>query len=316
MTGKRIPPPNYTQVPNVLIDEIMAGLTGAEFKVLTFIARQTFGWQRDWTRNQYATQECIARVTGLSAGAVKLAIKSLRAHGLIESRRLDKVGRGGQGLEYRLVVMGQPLTDNKRYGSMVDGQRLPILLKETREKETGTDSNESGAGTNGVPVAAPLAAHTNGSTQPEHLASPALPSVNGQVRATDLGADAGDPPVMAAQPKPRSARNGKANANGSTPAEPDGDPSRAAESKLVFGELCAWLGLDWQRLPANTRGRLNKTAANIIAADLGVEDVTRARHAWAADWRGKQGQAPGFGQLEDLVAQAVDVRPRDLAEIW
>lgn len=163
-----------------------------------------------------------------------------------------------------------------------------------------TDAKASGEGTNGVPVAAPPAMHTNGngSTQPEPPASPGLPSVavNGASPAAAAGAGAAEPKLK------RSARNGKASANGSTPAEPD--PERAAESKLVFGELCAWLGLDWTRLPANTRGRLNKTTAALLDAGLGAAAVARARDAWRFDWRAKGGQVPDLSQVEGLVARA------------
>lgn len=85
----------------------------------------------------------------------------------------------------------------------------------------------------------------------------------------------------------------------------------------MFGALCTWLGLDWKRLPANTRGKLNKIAGNIMAAGLDAATVERAAELWQTDdWRGKRGQAPTFGQLEDLVAAAVDTRPRDLDQIW
>lgn len=161
-----------------------------------------------------------------------------------------------------------------------------------------TVPNGTAQAANDAAPRAPLAAHTNGSTQPEPLASPGLPplAVNG---ASPAGA--GEPYVLPAKPK-RSARNGKASANGSAHAEPN--PERAAESKLVFGELCTWLGLDWTRLPANTRGRLNKTAAALLDAGLGADAVQRARDAWRFDWRAKGGQVPDLSQVEGLVARA------------
>lgn len=174
--------------------------------------------------------------------------------------------------------------------------RKLTLTKNPLETATDSDANASGEGTNGVPVAAPPFAHTNGSTQPEPLASPGLPSgaVNGAGSA-----GAGEPDASPA-PRPRSARNGKA--SGSDAAQPD--TLRAAESKLVFGELCTWLGLDWTRLPANTRGRLNKTTAALLDAGLGAAAVARARDAWRLDWRAKGGQVPDLSQVEGLVARA------------
>ena len=39
--------PNYTQVPDILFDERMAHLSGAELKVLLYIIRRTFGFKKD-----------------------------------------------------------------------------------------------------------------------------------------------------------------------------------------------------------------------------------------------------------------------------
>jgi hypothetical protein len=49
MSKERFPgflKPNYTQVPDVILDELMANLTGAELKVLLYIVRRTFGFQK------------------------------------------------------------------------------------------------------------------------------------------------------------------------------------------------------------------------------------------------------------------------------
>ena len=87
----------------------------------------------------------------------------------------------------------------------------------------------------------------------------------------------------------------------------------------MFGELCTWLGLDWQRLPANTRGRLNKTAAALLDAGLGADAVEAARDAWRDDWRAKGGRVPEIGMVEDLVARAAanGTRPKiDMSEVF
>lgn len=49
MSKERFPgflKPNYTQVPDVILDELMANLTGAELKVLLYIVRRTSGFQK------------------------------------------------------------------------------------------------------------------------------------------------------------------------------------------------------------------------------------------------------------------------------
>jgi hypothetical protein len=40
--------PNFTQVPNVVIDELAPELTEAELRVLLYIVRRTFGFHREW----------------------------------------------------------------------------------------------------------------------------------------------------------------------------------------------------------------------------------------------------------------------------
>ena len=39
--------PNSTQIPDVILDHWMAELSGAELKVLLYIARRTYGFGRD-----------------------------------------------------------------------------------------------------------------------------------------------------------------------------------------------------------------------------------------------------------------------------
>ncbi len=39
--------PNSTQVPDVILDHWMAALSGAEFKVLLYVARRTYGFGKD-----------------------------------------------------------------------------------------------------------------------------------------------------------------------------------------------------------------------------------------------------------------------------
>src|ERR1051325_9923519 len=43
---RRFKVPSHTQVPNEIFDELMHDLSGAEFKVLCYIARRTYGFHR------------------------------------------------------------------------------------------------------------------------------------------------------------------------------------------------------------------------------------------------------------------------------
>ncbi len=76
--------PNYTQVPNVVIDELMSQLSPAEFKCMILIIRKTFGYHR--RISPISLREFEAK-TGLSKqGAIK-SIKHLELQGLIRVHR-------------------------------------------------------------------------------------------------------------------------------------------------------------------------------------------------------------------------------------
>ena len=75
----KIPLPNYTQIPNVLLD-CMYDFTHTEFKVLMFICRKTFGFHKEkhlmsWS---YLEQGC-----GLSRDTAGNALKTLEAKGVV-----------------------------------------------------------------------------------------------------------------------------------------------------------------------------------------------------------------------------------------
>ena len=46
--------PNYTQIPNVYLDEIMATLSGSENLVFLTIMRKTFGWHKTKDKISYS----------------------------------------------------------------------------------------------------------------------------------------------------------------------------------------------------------------------------------------------------------------------
>lgn len=84
--------PNSTQVPDVILDRWMAALSGAEFKVLMYVARRTYGFGKDADRislSQLARgirRRDGSRLdcgTGLSRSGVKAACNGLIARGLL-----------------------------------------------------------------------------------------------------------------------------------------------------------------------------------------------------------------------------------------
>ncbi len=69
----KIPPPNYTQLPNVILDNLRH-LSDAELRVVVSIARQTFGWHREKAKMSISF---IAKAGGLSGQGAINAIQSL-----------------------------------------------------------------------------------------------------------------------------------------------------------------------------------------------------------------------------------------------
>jgi hypothetical protein len=83
--------PNYTQVPNDIMDRWLADLSGAETKVLLYLARRTFGFHRDRVKVGLRTI-CKGipgkdRGTGLHIETTSQAVKGLEARGLVLPKR-------------------------------------------------------------------------------------------------------------------------------------------------------------------------------------------------------------------------------------
>lgn len=87
--------PNSTQVPDIILDHWMADLSGAELKVLLYVARRTYGFGKDCDNislNQMATGirrrdgTQLDRGTGLSRSGVKTACNGLIERGILVRR--------------------------------------------------------------------------------------------------------------------------------------------------------------------------------------------------------------------------------------
>jgi hypothetical protein len=84
VTRSRIPAPNYTQAPNVLLDELLPEIgTLAELKVTLVVVRHTIGWHED--ERKLSLSELEER-TGLSRRSVIDGIKAGLERGTIERR--------------------------------------------------------------------------------------------------------------------------------------------------------------------------------------------------------------------------------------
>lgn len=123
------PAPNYTQVPNVLLDEWMPILSHVELKVLYAITRKTFGWHKDRDRISLSQLE---KLTGSTKEAIVSASRTLQKRGLINKLVIGDPGR--QATYYELVVNED---SNNCYPSAepTPPSRLGRPTKETKTKE-------------------------------------------------------------------------------------------------------------------------------------------------------------------------------------
>lgn len=118
---------NSTQIPNIILDQWLPNLSGAEFQVLMVIARQTYGWHKECDSISY---DQLRQKTGLGNGSIGRATKSLKEKGYIAT---DGTGPGVI-LAYKINItspkMGYNLSQN---GTPKMGD-----TKETNTKETLT----------------------------------------------------------------------------------------------------------------------------------------------------------------------------------
>ncbi len=137
--------PNYSQIPNDLMDYWLPELSGAESKVLLYLARRTFGFHRNRVEvglrgiaNGIPGKD---RGTGLHIETVGTAVKHLEAIGLIACERSP----GGRTI-YTIRVAdevygksGHPLSENPH--SALYGKSEHEERKSSSEKKYKKESN-------------------------------------------------------------------------------------------------------------------------------------------------------------------------------
>ncbi len=119
-----LPEANYTQIPNVILDN-MCEFTDAEFRIITFVCRHTFGWQRE--DSKMMSLSFIATGTGMSRQGVINGCFRLKEKGILERFEI------GNSFTYRLLVnavdQSTPLTE-------IGQRRLPISTKSVNAVDT------------------------------------------------------------------------------------------------------------------------------------------------------------------------------------
>lgn len=130
-----IPSPNGTIVPDDVFDVLMPVCTGAEYKVLSYIVRRTFGFKKE--KDNISLSQLVDGImkrktgkkldggTGLSKAAVAVALKGLTEKGIIEVRHNQSKKKGYEPTTYRLRFADKaPLSRNQTRGSLKNGQGL------------------------------------------------------------------------------------------------------------------------------------------------------------------------------------------------
>ena len=184
------PAPNYTQLPNILLDN-QHKMSDLELRVTLAIARETFGWHRK--RHKLSLSK-LQEMTGMSRPSVISGIDEGIARGTI-ARTQD-----GQGFTYELIVDGElvngvdqleptskprlPATSKQNLPALVNGvdQFSPVLKKDLKKggnkdltvnKTTTTigthrdhsDCGGGGSSTRSLPIAADLKPAVKAQTQ-------------------------------------------------------------------------------------------------------------------------------------------------------
>lgn len=126
MAKSRINKPNFTQIPNVIFDEMMSDLGNAEFRVLMAICRKTFGWGRAKDRVSL-TQ--IGEMTGLSRQSVIDGISGLVGRGLVE-KSTSKLGNS------YVVVVNEIDYQNEEVVKQVDRSSRPTRPELVKQGDT------------------------------------------------------------------------------------------------------------------------------------------------------------------------------------
>lgn len=97
--------PNYTQVPNLLIEDLMIHMSEAELKVTLAISRQTFGYHRDRIK---LSLSALQELTGLSRPTVVKGINEGIARGTI-----TRTAHADGSYVYELMINGDCASASK-----------------------------------------------------------------------------------------------------------------------------------------------------------------------------------------------------------
>ena len=109
--------PRYTQIPDIVFDELQHRLSGAEYKVLMYILRRTFGFKKDADNiSLRQMREGIVKSDGTrldygagvqSKATLVSAVKKLEELGIIVATRNSSNERGDEATTYTVNMGGE-----------------------------------------------------------------------------------------------------------------------------------------------------------------------------------------------------------------
>lgn len=127
----RLATPNTCQIPNAFFDVLLPQLGDAELRVMLYLMRQTFGWNRDWTEKGFGRLDQICKSAGISRQGAINALKGLRERGAVESRKV------GVAFEYRVRVHDVDTSTDQ-------GQPVNVVDRPHVQSTTLTDGGQPG----------------------------------------------------------------------------------------------------------------------------------------------------------------------------
>lgn len=101
-----IPAPNYTQIPNLLLDTLMMDLSHLELKILLFICRKTFGWHK--IRDHISLSQFEKFVDVKSRSHLCEALDRLQEKGMIKKTQEGNQSDGTLKNYYELIITQCP----------------------------------------------------------------------------------------------------------------------------------------------------------------------------------------------------------------
>lgn len=127
--------PNFTQIPNDLLDDWIGKLSKVEFKIVMMICRKTFGWQKD--KDKISLSQFVS-TTKAGKQCVIDAIKQLEIYDLIEVNRHDN-----KTSEYQIKVVSfqDRVVSLRDQSSPKTGQEV-VSLRDTQKKVKETKQNK------------------------------------------------------------------------------------------------------------------------------------------------------------------------------